>query len=94
MDTIACNDVEELKPLLTDNDFFPLPSKGVACLRHILPQKFEAMFRGRTRNDAAFLLFSLLAMPFVSDKPLRGPEIGDYDSEPDLDDSYDESVEE
>ena len=79
---IACEDIDELKPLSTADDFFPVPSKGVACLRHILPQKFEAIFRGRTRNDAAFLFFSLLAIPFVrTDKPLYGPEIDGYDSE-------------
>lgn len=92
--TIVCDDVEELKSLSTDNECFPLPSKGVACLRHILPQKFEAMFHGRTRNNAAFLVFALITMPFVRDKPLYGPKIDDYDSEPDLDDSSNESVEE
>ena len=79
------------------SDFFPIPSKGMACLFHILPTNFKSFFCSRLKipekEEEEFMTFVKKSSIFVHEEPLYGPQIGFHSSEESGDESFEESDE-
>ena len=63
--------------LSKDNFFYPIPSKGMACLKHVMPINFDQYFG---RNDNTLPDFVNLSAPFITSSPKYGDKIDGYDS--------------
>jgi len=68
---------EELEVLSKDQLFYPIPSKGMACLKHVIPTNFNQFF---CRKDETLADFVNLAEPFITSSPKYGEKIDGYDS--------------